>query len=166
MARRVGISAPSIYGHFADRDAILDAVLRDTFDELTRVVSQAGRVEADPVDRLHAVCRAYVAFAADRPHRYRVLFARHRTTNSPAMTQRHERDELSGAEAFAVLVDAVAAAVAAGRSASADPPGDATALWVALHGYVTLHAGVLAFPWPDGPELLRTLTDRLVRLDG
>ena len=34
VARRVGIAAPSIYGHFDDRDQILLAVIADAFAEL------------------------------------------------------------------------------------------------------------------------------------
>ncbi len=35
VARRVGIAAPSIYGHFDDRDQILLAVIADAFADST-----------------------------------------------------------------------------------------------------------------------------------
>src|SRR5690349_10388245 len=38
VARRVGIAAPSIYAHFADRQAILLAVVQDAFAELTETL--------------------------------------------------------------------------------------------------------------------------------
>ena len=38
------------------------------------------------------------------------------------------------------------------------------AVWVALHGYVGLHAAAPDFPWPKGDTLLNTLIDRLARL--
>src|ERR1700721_2366283 len=53
VAREIGIAAPSIYPHFADRDAILAAVVARLFDELTDAIkagTEAGG--ADPVDRL------------------------------------------------------------------------------------------------------------------
>ena len=34
VARRAGISAPSIYGHFADLDALVAAMLAQSFREL------------------------------------------------------------------------------------------------------------------------------------
>jgi AcrR family transcriptional regulator len=161
VARRVGISAPSIYGHFSDREAILDAVLTEGFAELSATVGRAvaasaGDAPGDASARLRAACRAYVAFGQGRPNHYRILFGRHRVEDTPTMTAPRPADELTGREAFTVLVDSVAG------TGSSDPLRDATALWVALHGYVTLRASVPAFPWPPDDVLLSTLLDRLV----
>jgi AcrR family transcriptional regulator len=164
VARRVGISAPAIYAHFADREAILQAVVAEAFAELAAATGEAAAGRADPLERLRAVCAAYLAFAEERPHRYRVLFARHRREGTVAMTEPKAAEELLGAEAFAALVDAVGACVEAGCSRSADPVHDATALWVGLHGYATLRASVPAFPWPAPQALLATLVDRLARV--
>ena len=38
VAREVGIAAPSIYAHFADRDAIIIAAVLQVFDELTDAI--------------------------------------------------------------------------------------------------------------------------------
>jgi AcrR family transcriptional regulator len=164
VARRVGITAPSIYAHFADRNAILDAVVGQAFGELLAAVERAAHRERDPFARLRAICAAYVAFADERPHRYRVLFARHRAPGAVGMAERKPVDELLGAEAFRALVDAVKACVEAGYSTSEAPEHDATALWVALHGYATLQASVPAFPWPNRDALLATLVNRLARI--
>ena len=40
VAREVGIAAPSIYAHFADRDAIVMAVTVRVFDELAEAVER------------------------------------------------------------------------------------------------------------------------------
>ncbi|MGZ4598174.1 MAG: TetR/AcrR family transcriptional regulator [Actinomycetes bacterium] len=165
IARRVGIAAPSIYAHFADRDAILEAVVREAFTELAAAVQEAGTEEPDAPGRLRAVCSAYLAFADERPNRYRVLFGRHRREGTPRMTEPKSPDALLGAEAFDALVGAVRACVESGDSTSDAPGHDATALWVALHGFATLRASVPAFPWPDREALLTTLVDRLARIE-
>ena len=59
-----------------------------------------------------------------------------------------------GAESFALLVDALASCVAAGRSASIDAMADSTVIWVALHGTVSLQSSAPGFPWPE-PRPLR-----------
>src|ERR1700743_3810818 len=52
VAREVGISAPSIYPHFADRDAIVMAVVLRVFDELAAAVEQgSASAPQDPVER-------------------------------------------------------------------------------------------------------------------
>jgi AcrR family transcriptional regulator len=167
VAREAGIAAPSIYGHFADRGQILDAVVAEVFGELEDTVRVAAAAEPDPARRLESVCRAYLAFAEDQPAGYRVLFGRSRTPTTKEVPR--EMSDLAGAGAFGVLAEAVAAVRAGNGGPSGVPAGamaaqavltDATALWVALHGYATLRSSVPVFPWPDG--LLDLLVDRLV----
>jgi AcrR family transcriptional regulator len=151
-AREAGIAAPSIYGHFADRGQILQAVVAQVFGELQDVVRTAADVKGDPAARLKRVCRAYLDFAERRPADYRVLFGR---SPGPATQLPREMSDLAGAGAFGVLDESVAAVARTGD----DVLAAATALWVALHGYATLRASGPVFPWPDG--LVALLVDRL-----
>ncbi|WP_432931676.1 TetR/AcrR family transcriptional regulator [Microbispora sp. CA-135349] len=151
VARQAGIAAPSIYAHFADRDAVVDAVVARAFAELDAALAAAVEGVDDPAARLRALCVAYLAFAEERPHRYRVAFERRRS--GPAKTRTME--DLSGVQAFGRLVTAVAEAGGDGS-----PELDATALWVALHGYAVLSVGVPAFPWPARQRMLDRLLAR------
>jgi AcrR family transcriptional regulator len=158
VAREIGIAAPSIYPHFADRDAILTAVVARLFDDLAAAI-RAGVAAAgpDPVRQLLAGCEAYVRFGLRHPARYGVLFSGPR----PAATAEYCRPVLLGpgqrpvlefgAEAFALLADAIGNCVATGSSASTDVVADGTAVWVALHGTVTLRTARPRFPWPEPP---------------
>ena len=65
---------------------------------------------------------------------------------------------------FDLLVRSLQDCVAAGISASTDPARDATAIWVALHGYATLHARLPRFPWPDTDALLDRIVDGLAQM--
>ncbi|WP_197028898.1 TetR/AcrR family transcriptional regulator [Blastococcus sp. URHD0036] len=151
VAREAGVSAPAVYGHFADLTALLDAVVAEGFDELRARILAAVEPLADPVDRLVAGCRAYVEAGLVAPVRYRAMFGGRRG---------------SGGEAFAVLVDGVSACVTAGRSGSEDPAADAALLWTALHGVVTLRVTGADPSWPDQDTLVRTLVGRLARIRG
>ena len=156
VAREIGIAAPSIYPHFADRDAIVLAVVARLFDDLAEAI-RAGVAAGgdDPVEQLVAGCDAYVRFGLAHPARYGVLFAGSwpEATASycrPVVIEPGGRPLLElGAEAFALLVDAISGCVAAGASASTDVLADGTAVWVALHGTVTLRSARPAFPWPE-----------------
>jgi len=157
VARRVGIAAPSIYAHFPDRHAILLAVVQDAFAELADVLRAAAR-ETDAVARLRAACTAYLDFAADRPQRYRVMFGGLWNAGEAldaAAVSALEVTEL-GQDALDVLVTALEACVAAGRSSSTDTAADAIALWLGLHGLAHQRAVTAAFPWP--PDI----TERLI----
>ncbi|MGY0235357.1 TetR/AcrR family transcriptional regulator [Longispora urticae] len=165
VAREVGISAPSIYSHFADRDAIVAAVVEEALAQLADAVrtatNEADEADeaADPVDRLVAGCAAYVDYGTREPARYQVLFGF-------ARQKAELEDDGAGPEflgGFDLLVDGVTRCVAAGRSASTDPFADAVLIWTALHGQVVLRANVPFFPWPadDG---VRQLVLRLARI--
>ncbi len=154
VAREVGISAPSIYAHFADRDAIIMAVVMRLFDELSAAIQQgAATAGHDPVDRLVAGCTGYVGYGLRHPARYGVLFTAHRTSAeeycAPVALGPDGQPVLEfGAESFALLVQAIEDCVRSGASESTDVLADATAVWVALHGTVTLRTALPGFPWP------------------
>jgi AcrR family transcriptional regulator len=156
IARNIGIAAPSIYAHFPDREAIVSALVDEAFDELSAVVTTAiDDAPDDPIARLRAACFAYMQFATQRPNRYQLAFASRESNAIP-------RD--SATRAFMLLVNAVTDCVDAGLSTSTDPFGDATAIWVAMHGYATLRPSRPAFPWPDSDATLNRIVVALAGL--
>lgn len=158
VAREVGISAPSIYGHFSDRDAIVEAVVSESLEQLHLAVADAVSAHPDPVEGLYAGCSAYVEFGISEPARYRVLFGWSRPKGQSPQS------DTRGLAAFNTLVTNLDACVAAGRSASTDTFVDAVSIWTSLHGQVMLRADLLEFPWPSTDtvgEMVRSLA-RLV----
>ncbi|MFB8236933.1 TetR/AcrR family transcriptional regulator [Kitasatospora purpeofusca] len=162
VAREVGIAAPSIYAHFPDRDAIVEAVVLEAIGQLHQAIATAVAAQEDPVESLLAGCAAYVDFGVREPARYRVLFGwAHPKSEDPAA-------EVPGREqglgAFQTLVDGLGACVSAGRSSSTDTFADAVAIWTALHGQVTLRADLPDFPWPP-TDIVERMTRSLGRID-
>jgi AcrR family transcriptional regulator len=155
VAREIGIAAPSIYAHFADREAIVEAVVDEAFEDLLGRVTRHSQDAADPVEGLVAGCLDYARFALDEPGPYRILFGRVRPPGAPVEGPPRRL------AAFTVLVDALAACVAAGRSASTDPFADAAEIWSALHGAAALRLGASAFPWPPIEHSVRLLVYRI-----
>ena len=174
VAREIGIAAPSIYAHFPDRAAIMMAVVARVFDELSQAILQERAAAGeDPVENLVAGCEAYVAFGLQHPARYRVLFSEQRRGDDDSWRDYCKPVNFGpgglpvlefGAESFALLVDGLAACIAAGRSASTDAMADSTAIWVALHGTVSLKSTAPGFPWPEGEDFVRRFVLRLARI--
>ncbi|MCA0144981.1 TetR/AcrR family transcriptional regulator [Blastococcus sp. LR1] len=150
VAREAGVSAPAVYGHFADLDALMDAVLDEGFVALLAATRSAAAGVEDPVDRLVAGCQAYVEQGTAAPARYGAMFAGRHLPHA--------------GEAFDGLVGAVQACVSAGRSASRDPRADAGLVWTALHGLVTLRVASPGMGWPDLEAQLTALVERLALL--
>jgi len=158
VAREVGISAPSIYGHFSDRDAIVEAVVSESLEQLHLAVADAVAAHADPVEGLYAGCSAYVEFGISEPARYRVLFGWSRPKGQSPQS------DTRGLAAFNTLVTNLDACVDAGKSTSTDTFVDAVSIWTSLHGQVMLRADLPEFPWPSTDtvsEMVRSLA-RLV----
>lgn len=75
VADRVGVRAPSLYKHVADRHALVRAVVDATMADLVRALAIA-RPDPDPRVDLHRVARRYRAFVRANPAGYGLLFAR------------------------------------------------------------------------------------------
>lgn len=165
VARRVGISAPSIYSHFPDREAILLAVVQRAFagldQHLRQTVDQAG---VGSVARLLAMCEGYLDFARTRPKRYLVMFGGVWNAEQAMADATIAREDVAalGLETLGDFTALLEACVADGHSRSTDPAADATVLWVALHGLAHQRIVSTAFTWPPGVDT--RLVERLAYL--
>ncbi|MFZ0041266.1 MAG: TetR/AcrR family transcriptional regulator, partial [Solirubrobacteraceae bacterium] len=124
IARRIAIAAPSIYAHFANREAILTALVEDGFRDLRNAIHSATSGVDDPVQRLRATCQTYLEFADRHPQRYRLMFATRHLGPEPG-----GYDTAAGAETFHVLVGAISDCATAGSPISVDPFFGATTVW-------------------------------------
>jgi len=68
LAERLGIRAPSIYKHFADKREIEAALISVGFEEIAEAFEGAGRRGG-----LLGLGRAYRRFALEHPHLYRLM---------------------------------------------------------------------------------------------
>ncbi|MFE4450625.1 TetR/AcrR family transcriptional regulator [Streptomyces sp. NPDC056796] len=154
VARRVGIATPSIYSHFPDQPAVMLAVVQREFAGLEGALGAAvGQAGHDPRHRLLAICATYLDFAAHHPQRYRTMFGGLWTPTLEDTSLTGTDLGMLGAPSMLMLVEALDACVAAGLAASDDVPGDATALWVGLHGLAHQRIVSPSYPWPeDIPE--------------
>lgn len=160
VAREVGISAPSIYPHFENRDEILAEVIQHCFAQLSAEIAAERDLHEDPVERLEAGCRAYLGVADRCPRRYALLFREPGT--EPVTQAGPPRD--GGALTFGLLVTGIADCAAAGRATSTHPFADAVALWAALHGYAGLRSSHPGFPWPPSESTLRRIIHGLAHI--
>ena len=172
VAREVGISAPSIYAHFADRDAIVMAVILRVFDELAGAIEQgSAAARQDPVERLVAGCEAYVGYGLAHPARYGVLFSGpHGTPQdycAPVPLGPEGRPVLEfGAEAFALLVRGIEDCAEAGASAARTWwPTRPRSGWPCT-ARLPCARSLPGFPWPEPETFVRHLVLSLARITG
>ena len=73
LGKRAGITAPAIYRHFADKQALLAALIEEANDEFGRYL-QRSLEGTGPAERLDLLIGAYAAFATEQPLDYELLF--------------------------------------------------------------------------------------------
>lgn len=144
VAQRVGVSVPSIYLHFTDKQALLDAVCEEVFEQLFLELKEASAEAVDPFDALRRQGVAYVRFALDNPEHYRIVM-RGPSTYAP------EHEIASGA--FGYVLDTVSSCVALGVL-EGDPLSLSLQLWAGTHGLASLMMDKPLFPWPPVEELV------------
>ena len=149
VCKAVGVSPPSIYLHFADKDALIFAVCSEAFAAFDETLEACDRVAADPLDALQRRGHAYVRFGLEHPEEYRILFM-----SKQARSNEHTPELAAGLIAFNHLVEAVQRAEAAGAIGPVDPVLAATGLWTTMHGMTSLLISMPAFPWPDVEALV------------
>jgi AcrR family transcriptional regulator len=74
-SRRAGVSVAAPYKHYADRDALLTALVVRAYTEQRAQYRAAMAGAADSGDQLAAFAAAYVQFAADQPALFELTFA-------------------------------------------------------------------------------------------
>jgi AcrR family transcriptional regulator len=131
VAQRVGVTSPSIYLHFADKDALLDAVCARYFERLDAVMQRVAEDQPSTVDRLWAQGMAYVRFALQTPELYRIA-----TMGEPRPGSDVEVT-LNGS-AFVHLRDSVQTMMDEGTYPSGDVTVAALELLTVAHGLAAL----------------------------
>ncbi len=152
VAQRVGVTPPSIYLHFADKDALLDAVCSRYFEKLDEEMQQVARDQPSTIDRLRAQGLAYVRFAMHNPELYRIATMGEGRPGSDV-------DMTLTSSAFVHMRDTIESLMDEGIY----PPGNATMaaleLWTAAHGVAAMLISRPYLPFGDVEEF----TDRVLR---
>lgn len=131
LARRVGVTANASYRHFANKEALLQALASEGFRRLDVVQRQAAAGAADD-DKLLAAGRAYIRFAHDHPALFGLMFS---------VIPVHRRgDELS--EASQASFETLRQAITRGWPSEEPDPARVTRAslraWALVHGLAQL----------------------------
>jgi AcrR family transcriptional regulator len=131
VAVAVGVTPPSIYLHFADKQQLVDAVVADVFGELDDAMVKAAADETTPLGKLQAYGLAYIRFAVAHPEHYRVAML------DPDVGPNAESDRVVSS-CFVHLQETVAECFATGVFIEGDPKAVAFDCWAVVHGVASL----------------------------
>jgi AcrR family transcriptional regulator len=155
LARAVGVSHGAPRRHFADKQALLEALAVEGFGRLARELEAALEAARDAAfaARVEAVAGVYVRFATRQPALVDVMFAaKHRAPDAALQ-------EAAG-RAFATMHGLIAEGQATGELEPGDPQVFATALFAVLQGLVSMSNGGML----PADEIDATVADAIGRL--
>lgn len=149
VARRSGVSHNAPYHHFADRSALVAAIVVEGFADFTRELERAAaRARGGELARIRALGRAYVRFAREDPERFKLLWR-------PDMREGANLAEVeaAGQRSYDPLLDVLRRGRGQGVVEDVTPlETQALTAWSTVHG--------LAMLLVDGPLRLEVIGDR------
>jgi AcrR family transcriptional regulator len=145
VAQRVGVTPPSIYLHFADKDTLLDAVCARYYEKLDEEMQRVSAEQPSTVEVLRAQGLAYVRFATQTPELYRIATMGEGRPGS-------DIDTTLNSSAFEHLRNSVEMLIKEGVFPAGDPMMAAMQLLTAAHGIAALLISKPYLPWGDVEE--------------
>ena len=138
LAADLGVSPMTPYRYFEDKDDILAAVRANGFNRFAEALEQARESAVGAAARGAAVGEAYVTFALEHPHSYKLMF----DFNQPH-AEKYPELVAAGRRAQKTMTGYIEDALAEGLM-HGDPEQIGLMFWAAIHGAVILElAGLL-----------------------
>jgi len=130
--RLAGVSTAAPYKHFRDRDELLEIVVSRAFDVFGERSMEAVKTKGEAtLEGIIAMGEAYVAFAVEQQHLFRLMFGRR--SRPKDAEQCNEED----AKCFHGVIDQVTKYCIA-HGVGGDPRAIAIRLWTFVHGAASL----------------------------
>jgi AcrR family transcriptional regulator len=152
VAQRVGVTPPSIYLHFADKDALMDAVCARYFEKLDEEMQRAAADQTSAIEVLRAQGLAYIRFALKTPELYRIATMGEGRPGSDV-------DVALNSSAFTHIRNTVDTLMTEGVLPRGDSTAVALELWTVGHGIAAMMISRPYLPWGDAEEF----ADRVLR---
>lgn len=156
IASAVGVTPPSIYLHFADRNDLVFAVCERHWANLQQAMADAAEGVEDAWERIKRRGYAYLQWGLANPEHYRIVL-----TSRPDDTPERLLDErLADTAGLVPTAEDVFAAEAAGEIVGlGDPTETVKILWMMIHGMVSLRISKPVFPFGDVDELYERMVN-------
>ncbi|MEZ4910081.1 MAG: TetR/AcrR family transcriptional regulator [Saprospiraceae bacterium] len=134
IADAIEYSPATIYLYFADKDAILHELMQMGFGVMGKYMTEAYQI-SDPVDRIHAVGKAYIQFGLENKDWYELMF----NSDKPMKhIEKCSEDWDQGSALFGFLTKTCKEAIDMYQIQNVDENFLALHLWSSVHGLVNL----------------------------
>ena len=132
VAKRVGVSATTIYNYFENKRELVHRIVMQGFERFDVYLREAAaRAPQGSAERVYALGEAYIRFAMENREYFKVLF-------TIQGEQPREMEELPESGGYYLFRQTVVEAMESGAFRRSDPDLVVIYLWAHVHGLVTL----------------------------
>ena len=149
IAAAVGVTPPSIYLHFADRNDLVFAVCERHAEKLEQAMNDAAAGFDDPWERIRLRGLAYLRWGLGNPEHYRILMM----TRPDQTPDRFVDERLADTAGLAPVSADLISAMAGGLALPEDPVDTTKLMWMMVHGMVSLLISKPVFPFGPAEEM-------------
>jgi len=133
IAEAIEYSAPVIYDHFANKEAILLELTKQGFQILNDQLLKAKKRSTNPEKQIEAMAYSYWEFAFDNKAYYQVMYG----LGMPSCETVSQIPELSTFSAL--IIQPIKDLIAVSKNTAADPFLKLHTFWSMLHGLISIN---------------------------
>jgi AcrR family transcriptional regulator len=160
IAQAVGISQPSLYAHFATKEALSHALSARAFDLLEARIRDVEQLSLDAHSRMRAFIQGYIAFALEESAAYKIAFM---VDLNLSDDQVKSLQKITGLSSFHLFQEKVRELQDEKFIKSGPTDVIAQSIWAAMHGLCALMLARPLFPWADRAALIACHTDLIIQ---
>jgi AcrR family transcriptional regulator len=140
VAKSARLSRALVYVYFRDKEELLFAISERAMRVLRERFTEAALRHVRGIDQIHAIGRAYMAYAHEFPHYFDACARFQAHSVAPDAGSNEGACRIAGDRAIAVVVEAIAKGIGDGsvRADIGPPMLVAVSMWAFTHGIIQL----------------------------
>jgi AcrR family transcriptional regulator len=132
IADAIGYSAPVIYNHFQNKEAILAEFAKDGFRRLSKKIRRAKEKPGEPAEQIRAIANAYWHFAVKNKAYFQLMYG----LGMPGCEIESCFPGRAGLRSL--VMEPITALISSGKTPGADPCLKYYTFWSILHGLIAI----------------------------
>lgn len=159
IARKIDVSATSIYLHFEGKDDLVHTLMEEAIERLNSQLAKSITSLEDPISKLEALANEYIAFALEHPREYQVIYL----ISSEEMTRYPKEKFRKARKGYEIVTDVLKEGVDSGLIAEQKPRIAAYTFWAQLHGVMSVVLSKRLDTRIDQEEFINEAIDHIIK---
>lgn len=159
IARKVDVSATSIYLYFENKDDLVHTLMEEAIEQLNSQLAKSIQRFKDPISKLSALAYEYIGFALDHPREYQIIYL----ISSEEMTRYPKEKFRKARKGYEIVTEVLKEGVESGLIAEQKPRIAAYTFWAQLHGVMSVVLSQRLDTRIDQEEFIEEAVDHIIK---